>query len=127
VRAQVCARVLLNLDTTEHRVNLGTNTQLFVYKLQFGNFPRDKRGSPQGGFAACPLHRFRGLIFAYRPRAGCSVAGNLSFPTQSPPRSDACPAGFAQFLEENRMKSGRDAIVLLAAFAFGASAPRRAE
>ena len=60
VQAQVCARVLLNLDTTEQRVNLGTNTQLFVYKLQFGNFPRNKRRSPQGGFAACPLHRFRG-------------------------------------------------------------------
>jgi hypothetical protein len=70
---------------------------------------------------------FAGVDLRLSPRAGCGVAGNLSFPTQSPPRSDACPAGFAQFLEENRMKSGRNAIVLLAAFAFGASAPRRAE
>jgi hypothetical protein len=50
----------------------------------------------------------------------------LSFPTQSLPRSDACPAVRAHFLEENRMKTGGNAIVLLAAFAFGASAPRPA-
>ena len=108
MQAQVCARVLFNLDTTEQRVNLGTNTQLFVYKLQFGNFPRNKRGSPQGGFAACPLHRFRGLIFAYRPRAGCSVAGNLSFPTQSLPRSDSLSRGvrsiFGRKSDEKRAK-----------------------
>jgi hypothetical protein len=67
------------------------------------------------GFADVDLRR--------SPR-GCGVTGNVSFPTQSLPRSDACPAVCAQFLEENRMKTGRNAIALVAAFAFGASAPR---
>jgi hypothetical protein len=69
---------------------------------------------------------FAGVGLRLSPRAGCGVTGNLNFPTQILPSSDACPAVRAQFLEENRMKTGRNAIVLLAAFAFGASAPRPA-
>jgi hypothetical protein len=42
----------VNANTTGQRVNFGTNTQLFVYTLQFGNFTQNKGGSLHGCFAA---------------------------------------------------------------------------